>query len=238
MRLTSVVFVNSAATEILLDRHTINTPNKETESEVSKVRNSSGLADSQVRSVGSNLCNMPPRQDACEARNNCFAKYEEPQKILYEKGDAKSLEVNSHMSDDIESRKSGDMKTQKDARLCLVAGCDKAGNNGTTQATIIHSDLSDSRDVTSKQIRAKIDDNADLSDFQKERLYTLLSKCRSHLTKRPDRCNHFEYKFEMTGDMPKSRKARPIPFALRAQVKEQIQGILKDNILEENFLII
>jgi len=35
---------------------------------------------------------------------------------------------------------SEDMKTQKDARLCLVAECDKAGNNGTTQATLFHPD--------------------------------------------------------------------------------------------------
>ena len=34
--------------------------------------------------------------------------------------------------------------------------------------------------------------------------------------------------------MPKSRNARPITFALRAQVKEQIQEILKDNVLEES----
>jgi len=41
----------------------------------------------------------------------------------------------------------------------------------------------------------------------------------------------------MTGDMPKSRNARPITFALRAQIKEQIQEMLKDNTLQEFFLI-
>jgi len=89
--------------------------------------------------------------------------------------------------------------------------------------------------VTSEQLRAKVDENTDLPDFKKRRLYALLYKYRSHLTKRPGGCNQFEYKFEMTGDMPKSRKARPIPFALRAQVKKQIQEMLKDNILEESF---
>jgi len=84
-----------------------------------------------------------------------------------------------------------------------VAGCDRAGTNSTTQATINNSGLSDSRDVTSEQLRAKVDENADLSDFQKEQLYALLSKYRSHLTKRPGRCNQLEYKFEMTGEMPK-----------------------------------
>ena len=39
----------------------------------------------------------------------------------------------------------------------------------------------------------------------------------------------------MTGDMPKSRNARPITFALRAQVREQIQEMLKDDNLEKYF---
>jgi len=39
----------------------------------------------------------------------------------------------------------------------------------------------------------------------------------------------------MTGDTPKSGNARPIPFALRAQVRVQIQEMLKDDILEKYF---
>jgi len=58
--------------------------------------------------------------------------------------------------------------------------CDNAGTNGTTQATINNSDLLDSRDVTLEQLRAKADENAELSDFQKEQLYALLCKYRSH----------------------------------------------------------
>jgi len=161
-------------------------------------------------------------------------KYEKAQKI-YEKGKAKSLKGNSHISDDNESRKSEDMKTQREARLCLVAGCDNAGIKGTTQATINNSDLSDRRDVTSEQLRVKADENADSSDFQKERLFALLSKYMSHLTMRAGRFSQFEYKIVMTGDRPKSRNAQPITFALRAEVKEQIQEMLKDNILEEPF---
>jgi len=57
----------------------------------------------------------------CEVINDCFVKYEETQNILYEKGNAEPLEGNNHMSDDMESRKSDDMKTQEEARLCLVA---------------------------------------------------------------------------------------------------------------------
>jgi len=52
MRLTSLVFLNSAETESLIDSRTINIPHKEAESEVSAVRDNSGLAGSQVRRVG------------------------------------------------------------------------------------------------------------------------------------------------------------------------------------------
>ena len=130
----------------------------------STVRDSWGLAGSKVRGVECNYCNVPSRQDACEVIN--IVKYKEPRKILHEKGNAKSLKGNNHMSDDVESRKSEDMNVQKDARLCLIASCDRAGTNGTTQATINNSGLSDSRDVTSQQLRAKVDESAELSDVQ------------------------------------------------------------------------
>jgi hypothetical protein len=70
VRLTSVVFLNSSDTEGLIDGHTINLPYKGAESEVSAVRDSMGLAGSQVCSVKDDYCNMPPRQDACEVINN------------------------------------------------------------------------------------------------------------------------------------------------------------------------
>jgi hypothetical protein len=126
------------------------------------------------------------------------------------------------------------MKTQKADRLYPVASCDRAGTNGPTQTAISNADPPDSKNVTSEQLRAKIDES-DLSDFQKEQIYALLLKYKNHLTKRPGRYNQFEYKFEMTGDMPKTRNARPIPFALGAQVRYQIQEMLKDGILEKSF---
>jgi hypothetical protein len=152
-------------------------------------------------------------------------EYEKPQKLLHKKDNAK-MEGSSHLSEDIESGKSEDMKTQKEDRLCLVASCDRAETNDTTQATISNSYLSDSRDVTSEQTRAKIDKNDKLSDFQKEQLFALLLRYKSHLTKQPGRCNQFEYKFEIIGDMPKSRNARPILFSFKTQVREQIQEML------------
>ena len=58
VRLTSVVFLNSAETDSLTDSRTINIRHKEAASEVSAVRDSSGLAGSQVRSVECKCCNM------------------------------------------------------------------------------------------------------------------------------------------------------------------------------------
>jgi len=51
-----------------------------------------------------------------------------------------------------------------------------AESEDTTQVTINNSDLSDSRDVTSEQLRAKIDENATLSNFQEEQLYGYTAK--------------------------------------------------------------
>lgn len=45
----------------------------------------------------------------------------------------------------------------------------------------------------------------------------------------------FEYEFKIEGGMPISANSRPIPFALKAPVQEQIQAMLKDGILEESY---
>ena len=63
-------------------------------------------------------------------------EYEIPWNLLHTKNNAKLLEGNSHLNDDIESGKSEDMKTQTEAKLHLVASRDRAETNDTTQATI------------------------------------------------------------------------------------------------------
>jgi hypothetical protein len=185
VRLTSVGFLNSSDTEGLIQRHAINTPHKGPESEVSRVSDSLGLAGSQERCVKSNYCKLPPRQDACEVQNNCLVEYEKPRKLIYKRDNAKLLKGNSHSNDHTESGKSENMKMQKEARLYLVVSCDRAGTNGPTQTATSNADPSDSRNVTSEQLRAKIDGSDNLSDFQKQLLYALLLKYKNNLTKRP-----------------------------------------------------
>jgi hypothetical protein len=42
----------------------------------------------------------------------------------------------------------------------------------------------------------------------------------------------FEYRFQMQGGLPKSCNSRPIPFSLQREVREQIEELIKDDILE------
>jgi hypothetical protein len=73
-----------------------------------------------------------------------------------------------------------------------------------------------------------------LSTEQQEDLYNVLAKYRQHVKKRPRKCKQFVYEFKIEGSMPHSANSKTIPFALRNQVREQIQAMLKDGILEES----
>jgi len=73
-----------------------------------------------------------------------------------------------------------------------------------------------------------------LTAEQQEDLYKVLARYQQQLTKRPGKCTQFEYEFKIEGSMPHSANSRSISFALRNQVREQIQEMLKDGILEES----
>jgi hypothetical protein len=93
--------------------------------------------------------------------------------------------------------------------------------------------MTDERMITAGQLRGKVSENNNLSQQQQDDLYNVLIKYQQHLTKRPGKCTKFEYEFKIDGSMPTSANSRPIPFALRDQVRDQIQVMLKDDILEE-----
>jgi hypothetical protein len=93
----------------------------------------------------------------------------------------------------------------------------------------------DDRVITGDQLRTKVCENNILSPQQQKELYGVFIRYRQHLTKRPGRCNVFEYEFKIEGDIPPAASSRPIPFALRAPVREQIQAMLRDGILEESY---
>jgi len=97
--------------------------------------------------------------------------------------------------------------------------------------------MTDDRMINAEQLRGKVSENTsnNLSPQQQEDLCNLLIKCQQHLTKKPGKCAKFEYEFKIEGSIPTSGNSRPIPFALKDQVRDQIQVMLKDNILEESF---
>jgi hypothetical protein len=92
----------------------------------------------------------------------------------------------------------------------------------------------DGRTMSEGQLRAKVCEDNRLTPEQQEDLYKVLAKYRIQLTKRPGKCTKFEYGFKIEGSMPPSANARPIPLALRTQVREQIREMLEDGILEES----
>jgi hypothetical protein len=92
----------------------------------------------------------------------------------------------------------------------------------------------DDRMMTAEQLRGKVGENNNLSTQQREELYIVLAKYQRHVMKRPGKCHQFEYEFKIEGSVPTSTNSRPIPLALRDQVREQIQIMLQDDILEES----
>ena len=68
----------------------------------------------------------------------------------------------------------------------------------------------DERKVGCQLVLQKINIEDTLSEPQKEKLSTLLLKYQTHITKKPGKCNCFEYRFHLQGEVPKSRNSRPI----------------------------
>ena len=92
----------------------------------------------------------------------------------------------------------------------------------------------DDRTISEEQLRARVCEDNQLSTEQQEDLYNVLAKYRQHVKKRPGKCTQSVYEFKIEGSMPHSANSRPIPFALRNQVSEQVRAMLKDGILEES----
>ena len=64
------------------------------------------------------------------------------------------------------------------------------------------------RVITSDKLRAKISEYDDLNDIQRDHLLAILMKYQPQLTKRPGKCNGFEYHFNVVGKLPKATSSR------------------------------
>jgi hypothetical protein len=74
-----------------------------------------------------------------------------------------------------------------------------------------------------------------LPEHQKYKLLTLLFTYQTQFSKKPGKCNCFEYSFQVQGGTPKFQNCRPIPFALHKGVREQIEEMISDSVVEESY---
>ena len=128
----------------------------------------------------------------------------------------------------------GNKEVASYASLRLTTTCSKADDVSAPQDSGANKLRPDDRTISERQLRAKVCEENRLTAEQQEDLYKVLARYRQQLTKRPGKCTRFEYEFKLEGSMPQSANSRPIQFALRSQVREQIQEMLRDGILEES----
>jgi hypothetical protein len=114
--------------------------------------------------------------------------------------------------------------------LCFTTTSSKTDAVNTQQGLDTRQIVTDDRMITMEQLRGKVSENNNLSPQQQEDLYNVLIKYQQHLTKRPRKCTKFEYEFKLEGIIPASTNSRPILFALRDPVRDQIKVMLKDDI--------
>jgi hypothetical protein len=67
-------------------------------------------------------------------------------------------------------------------------------------------------------LRYLVEQVANLSTAERSALF----RYREHVTTRPGKCTLFTYKFQVDADRPIVGLSRPIPFALRPAVREQL----------------
>jgi hypothetical protein len=88
------------------------------------------------------------------------------------------------------------------------------------------------RSLTEHDVASLVGQVECLSDTQREELFSVLIKYLNNLTTKPGRCSLLEYKFKIDTDKPIVGYSRPIPFAHRPAVRQQINQMLADEILE------
>ena len=103
-------------------------------------------------------------------------------------------------------------------------------NVGNMRSYDVEGSVKGEEDSSLSLERLQIEEN--LSYEEKCRLLELIRKYQEHFVTRPRSCNMFEYRFQMQGGFLKSCNSRPIPFSLRREVKEQIEEVVKNGILE------
>jgi hypothetical protein len=93
-------------------------------------------------------------------------------------------------------------------------------------------DFSDPRSLRKTDLFALIEQIVDINNEQNRELYKVLVKYIGNFTSKRGVCKLFSYKFRVEADRPIVGYNTPIAFALRPAVRQQIEQMLKDDILE------
>lgn len=90
----------------------------------------------------------------------------------------------------------------------------------------------DPRSLQEADLRSLVEQVDNLSNPERDALYQVLVRYKEHMTTRPGKCKLFTYRFQVEADKPIIGYSRPIPYALRPAVREQIQQMLADDVIE------
>jgi hypothetical protein len=92
----------------------------------------------------------------------------------------------------------------------------------------------DPRSLQKSSVTAIVHKVTGLSSLQRNELHKILIKYLDHMTAKPGRCILFEYKFQVNTDEPIVGYSRPVPFALRPAVRQHINQMLREGIIEKS----
>jgi hypothetical protein len=90
----------------------------------------------------------------------------------------------------------------------------------------------DPRSLQEADLRSLVEQVDNLSTLERDALYQVLLRYIEHMIARPGKCKLFKYRFQVEADKPIIGHSRPIPYALRPAVREQIQQMLVDDIIK------
>jgi len=124
---------------------------------------------------------------------------------------------NSSIIEDNEGHRDGELICEYDsenagifahATTNIAVNCFRATTGNTSHTVSTKNEAPDDRFITPDKVRAKISEYDDLNDIQRDHLLAILMKYQPQLTKRPGKCNGFEYHFNVVGKLPKATSSR------------------------------
>jgi hypothetical protein len=104
----------------------------------------------------------------------------------------------------------------------------------TPQAQKIQSQLDShsAEHVWTTELDEIVQQISNINEEEKSRLHRILETYVDSMTVKPGKCKLFTYKFQMETDKPIVGYSRPIPFAFSPAARQQIEQMVKDDILE------